>query len=75
MGNQNNKNFDEKANIIYNSSLAEQYIGELKENLKNGNGTYIYGNGDRYIGEWLNDLRHGKGKFYYRNGEMYIGDW
>ena len=59
----------------YKNKNSEQYIGELKENKRNGKGTYIYSNGDRYEGNWLNDFRDGKGTFYYQNGELYIGEW
>lgn len=75
MGNQNGTPYEDKNQIIYNSNQVEQYIGEKNNNKRNGQGTYIYGNGDRYIGGWFNDSRQGKGKFYYRNGELYIGEW
>lgn len=74
MGN-NGSNHDDKTRMTFDSMVAEQYIGSLKDNKRNGKGTYIYGNGDRYEGNWLNDLRHGKGTFYYKTGELYIGEW
>lgn len=37
----------------------ESYIGEWKNNLKHGRGTYYYPNGDVYIGSWENGMKHG----------------
>lgn len=74
MGN-NGSQSQSKKNNAYDSMVPEQYIGELKDNKRNGKGTFIYGNGDRYEGGWVNDLRHGKGTFYYKTGELYIGEW
>jgi hypothetical protein len=31
---------------------GEKYIGEHKDELKNGQGTYIYPDGNKYEGEW-----------------------
>lgn len=62
-------------NQMFDSMMPEQFIGEMKDNHRNGKGTFIYSNGDRYEGNWLNDLRHGKGTFYYKTGELYIGEW
>lgn len=75
MGNNGSQSQKEHKNMMFDSMVAEQYIGEMKDNKRNGKGTYIYGNGDRYEGNWLNDLRHGKGTFYYKTGELYIGEW
>ena len=74
MGN-NGSQSEEKNRLNSDSMISEQYTGDIKDNKRNGRGTYIYGNGDRYEGNWSNDLRHGKGTFYYKTGELYIGEW
>ena len=39
---------------------SEQYIGDWKENKKDGYGIKIYSNKDKYEGYWSKDLRNGK---------------
>ena len=56
------------------------YLGEFKNGMRNGQGTFIYQDGSRYEGEWKNDMRHGKGKFYFSNDtkqghKLFYGDW
>ena len=46
----------------------------------NGQGTYVYSDGDKYEGQWKDDKRHGKGTVTYRGQdgnvvEKYEGDW
>ena len=47
-----------------------RYEGDFINDKFEGNGKYIYEDGDYYIGEWKNDLKHGKGKYYYKNGNI-----
>ena len=56
-----------------------KYIGEWKDNLKDGFGIQIYKNGDKYEGLWGGNKRHGQGT-YWKNesGKLrreYTGDW
>ena len=51
------------------------YIGEKKNNLKNGYGIEYYTNGERYEGEFKNDLKDGFGIEYYTDGEKYEGEF
>lgn len=39
----------------------------------NGQGTFVYSNGDQYIGNFLNGKKHGKGKYFASNGDRYEG--
>lgn len=41
----------------------------------NGQGTYIWANGDKYIGEWKNDRKDGQGTYIWASGEKYTGEW
>ena len=44
--------------------------------LVEGNGKYIWEDGEYYIGQYKNGLFHGKGTEYYSNGKiMYEGDY
>ena len=54
---------------------GEIYKGDLKNNIKEGNGEMIYKNGNKYIGEWKDNKRHGKGKMILRKVGEYEGIW
>ena len=41
-----------------------KYIGEFRENKREGYGKFIRNNKSYYIGQWLNDYEHGKGAIY-----------
>lgn len=58
---------------------SSRYIGDWRENMKDGFGIQIYKNKDKYEGMWGNNMRHGQGT-YWRNeaGKLkreYTGDW
>ena len=52
-----------------------RYVGEWKDNLKNGHGIFYYSSGDRFEGEFSNSLKHGHGVFYSKSGDVYEGEW
>ena len=47
------------------------YEGETKD----GQGTFIYDNGDKYVGEFKDGRRHGQGTFTAADGDKYVGEW
>jgi len=49
------------------------YIGEYKNDEKNGQGCDIFPNGDRFEGTYNNGKREGKGALRFSNGSTYIG--
>ena len=51
-----------------------KYIGELKNNKREGKGIMYYNDGDRYEGGWKNDKKEGKGIMYYNDGDRQMGD-
>ncbi|SPQ94933.1 MORN repeat-containing protein 3 [Plasmodiophora brassicae] len=57
------------------------YIGDWKDNQRNGFGVQIWPNGCKYEGEWLAGRRHGKGTYFVRNkasgalDKVYSGQW
>ena len=58
---------------------GDYYHGELKDEGKDGHGTYTYGRGrfegDEYVGDWKDDKQNGHGTYTYANGNKYVGDF
>ena len=51
------------------------YVGEWKDDLRNGQGTYKWTNGDIYKGKWIEDKRHGQGQYTWHDGSIYKGNY
>jgi len=56
------------------------YIGEMKNNMKNGKGSFYFNKDDeykrkKYEGDFKNGLMEGKGIYYWNNGERCEGDF
>ena len=47
----------------------------IKGNCYNGNGTFLYLNGDKYQGQWKSGQMQGSGKYEYYNGDRYEGQF
>ena len=62
---------------FFGSSFIEKgQVGCVKGDCRNGQGTYIYKNGEaKYTGRFKNNLPHGQGAVLYANGERYTGNW
>ena len=61
-----------------NSSIYEKerrYVGNFKDGLFHGRGSYTFSNGDKYVGEFYGDRIHGQGTMTYDNGDKYVGNW
>ena len=56
--------------IKYYSNGKILYEGDFVNGLFEGNGKYIWEDGEYYIGEYKNGLRNGKGIEYYANGKI-----
>ena len=52
---------------------GDQYVGEWKDNLFHGQGTYTYASGDKYVGEFKDGLRNGRGTYTFADGEKLNG--
>ena len=62
--------------IAYYKNGNIKFEGDFINDKYEGNGKYIFENGNYYIGEFKNDLKHGKGIIYYKNGNIkYEGDF
>ena len=47
---------------------TDLYVGDFKEDKKNGFGIYTYTDGVRYVGEFKDDMKDGKGKYLFLDG-------
>jgi hypothetical protein len=49
------------------------YVGEVTNGVPNGQGTYIFPNGDKYVGETKDGLPNGHGTYTLSSGAKYVG--
>lgn len=61
--------------VVEKEYVGGTYIGYMKNDQKNGYGTFRYRGGDRYEGQWKDDKKNGKGTCCYINGDCYKGEW
>ena len=58
---------------------GDKYVGEHKNGLGNGQGTYTFGSGewegDKHVGEYKNGVREGLGTYTYADGTTESGIW
>ena len=40
---------------------GDYYVGQYRDGVRDGYGTYKFSSGKEYIGEWKNDVKHGIG--------------
>ncbi len=67
----------EKAVISRTLTLADgsKYVGELKDGVPNGQGTFTFPDGETYVGEWMDGKPNGQGTKTLPNGEKYVGEF
>ncbi len=53
----------------------DTYSGNFINGVTNGQGTYVWPNGDRYLGEFKNGNAHGRGEMRYVDGAKEAGFW
>ncbi len=53
----------------------DQYVGEWKDGMMNGQGTINLANGEKYVGEWKDNKKHGQGTHTSPDGTKSIGEW
>ena len=54
---------------------GEKYIGEYRDNKRNGLGTYTYASGNMYTGEYKDNKKNGEGTFIWIEGDKYVGEY
>ena len=61
--------------FLYFFCTSLSWASCIQGNCSNGQGTYIYNNGDKYVGEFKDDLFNGQGTFTWANGDKYVGEF
>jgi hypothetical protein len=59
----------------FTSANGDKYVGEYKDNKRNGQGTLTSANGDKYVGEHRDDKIHGQGTLTFADGDKYVGEF
>ena len=54
---------------------GDTYEGEWRNDMPNGQGTYIFANGDKYVGNFKDDKYNGQGTYTHANGDKYVGNY
>ncbi len=49
--------------------------GCIQGNCQNGQGTFVYENGDKYVGHFIQGHPEGRGIMYFAGGGKYLGQW
>jgi hypothetical protein len=49
---------------------GNQYIGQRRDGIKNGQGKYIFKDRSYYEGAWRDGKMNGKGTLYFPNGKI-----
>ena len=56
-------------------SSGNKYVGEFKDNKRNGKGTFTFASGNKYVGEFKNGKYSGQGTYTYADGTIESGIW
>ena len=51
------------------------YVGQWRDDKRNGQGTLTWPNGDKYVGQFNEGLRNGQGTLTLTDGRQYVGQW
>jgi len=57
------------------SGGVSHLVGKWTDNTKDGNGTYLWVNGDKYTGKCRDGIKSGQGEKTWANGDKYVGEW
>ncbi len=57
------------------SFKGDMYVGQFRNNIFSGRGTYSYANGDKYVGEFKDGRFNGQGIYTLANGVKYVGEF
>jgi hypothetical protein len=59
----------------YTYSSGNKYVGEYRNNERNGQGTAIFIDGNKYVGEFKDGKFHGRGMYNFHTGSKYVGEF
>lgn len=54
---------------------GDKYVGDWKNGVMHGFGTYTWASGTKYVGSWENGAQQGKGTLTYADGTVKKGQW
>ncbi len=60
---------------VYTWPNGKKYVGDYKNDKKEGNGTYYWPDGREYSGPWKDGKQDGVGRFKSKNGTIRTGLW
>lgn len=60
---------------VYANPAGREYVGEFKDNYRNGPSVVRYPNGNVFVGTYEIEKWHGKGLIIYNDGDKYEGDY
>ena len=60
---------------VFYYSDGRKYVGEWKNDHRNGRGIFTWADGSTYVGEWKDGNITGQGSFNDRNGKCTSGLW
>ena len=58
-----------------NERTDGKYVGEVINNVPNGQGDYFYSDGFKYSGNWIDGRQEGEGTFISPDGSSFEGEW
>ncbi len=61
--------------VQYYPGGAIRYKGLFRDDLRSGEGTYYFTNGDKFVGFFLHNVPEGKGTYFYADGERFMGNF
>ncbi|MBR3471676.1 MAG: hypothetical protein IKH22_03685 [Prevotella sp.] len=61
--------------VYSGDNRGDQYVGQWKDGLFNGQGTYTWADGSKYVGQYKDDKRNGQGTYTWADGRKYVGQW
>lgn len=61
--------------VQYYPGGAIRYKGIFRDDLRSGEGTYYFTNGDKFVGFFLHNVPEGKGTYFYADGERFTGNF
>lgn len=59
--------------VQFYSGGAVRYKGLFRDDLRSGEGTYYFSNGDKFVGFFQHNVPEGKGTYLYADGERFTG--